>query len=96
MLILPDKRLDFTCLRVALVLHWPTIQRHRLLWCFTGYHFIDEELCQPKRHCSGALLATISVAAGSLVLHSLLFHGRRTSCAALNGIALVLCWLQSQ
>ena len=43
MLILPNKRLDFTCLRVALVLHWHAIQRHRSLWCFTGYYFIDDE-----------------------------------------------------
>ena len=58
----------------APVFHWLAFQRHRLLWCFTGYNFIDEELCQPKRHCSGALLATISVTAASLVLHWLLFH----------------------
>ena len=74
MLALPIGVLDFTFLRVPLVLHWHAFQRHRLLWCFTGYHFIDEELCQPKRHCSGALLATISVTAGSVVLHWLLFH----------------------
>ena len=43
MLILPNKRLDFTCLRVARVLHWHAIQRHRSLWCFTGYYFIDDE-----------------------------------------------------
>ena len=43
MLALPIGVLDFTCLRVALVLHWHAFQRHRLLWCFTGYYFIDDE-----------------------------------------------------
>ena len=43
MLILHDGRLDFTCLLVALVLHWLSFQRHRSLWCFTGYYFIDDE-----------------------------------------------------
>ena len=36
-------RLDYTCLRVALVLHWPAFQQHRLLWCFTGYYFVDDK-----------------------------------------------------
>ena len=43
MLVLPNKRLDFTCLLVALVFHWLSFQRHRSLWCFTGYYFIDDE-----------------------------------------------------
>ena len=74
MLALPIGVLDFTFLRLPLVLHWHAFQRHRLLCCFTGYHFIDEELCHPKRLRSGALLASISVTATSLVLHWLLFH----------------------
>ena len=74
MLALPIGVLDFTFLRVTLVLHWHAFQQHRLLWCFNGYHFIDEELCQPKRHRSGALLASISVTDTSLVVHWLLFH----------------------
>ena len=36
-------RLDYTCLRVALVFHWPAFQQHRLLWCFTGYYFVDDK-----------------------------------------------------
>ena len=36
-------RLDYTCLHVALVLHWPAFQQHRLLWCFTGYYFVDDK-----------------------------------------------------
>ena len=36
-------RLDYTCLRVALVLHWPAFQQHRLLWCCTGYYFVDDK-----------------------------------------------------
>ena len=36
-------RLDYTCLRVALVLHWPAFQQHRLLWRFTGYYFVDDK-----------------------------------------------------
>ena len=43
MLILPDKRLDFTCLRVALAFHWHAFQRYRSLWCFTGYYFVDDK-----------------------------------------------------
>ena len=43
MLALPIGVLDFTCLRVALVLHWPAFQRYRSLWCFTGYYFVDDK-----------------------------------------------------
>ena len=39
----PNRRLDFTGLRVALVLHWPAFQQHRLLWCFTGYYFVYDK-----------------------------------------------------
>ena len=58
MLILPNKRLDFTSLRVALVLHWHAFQRHRLLWCFTGYYFIDEERSHAVWRSSCALVYT--------------------------------------
>ena len=58
MLALPIGVLDFTCLRVALVLHWHAFQRHRLLWCFTGYYFIDEERSHAAWRSSCALVYT--------------------------------------
>ena len=59
MLILPNKRVDFTCFRVALVFHWHAFHRHRSLWCFTGYYFIDEERSHATWRSSCAAVYTL-------------------------------------
>ena len=55
----PYKRLDFTCLLVALVFHWLSFQRHRSLWCFTGYYFVDDKRSHAAWRSSCAAVYTL-------------------------------------
>ena len=43
---------------VALVLHWPAFHSLLVLWCFTGYYFVDDTRSHAAWRSSSALVNT--------------------------------------
>ena len=83
-------RLDFTCLRVALAVHWHAFERYRSLWCFTGYDFVDDKRSHAAWHSSCAPVYTyfqliLRFAGCAVVAFYTYFQGKGCHAASMTG-----------